>query len=472
MSIRRSWWLALPVAILLSPCHHAQADGAAALTPTIAIPGLSEAKLDAAYWIARTADAEHIRLVPAQIDAQNARLLAIEPSMQDLHALPKTLRREQVRDWIRALSQKPTRDLFDDHGAPITPAQIDVWMEALALDQVARRQPTRFALVTRRADLRTFPTRTRVFSKPGETDIDRFQESALFPGTAVVIAHQSRDQHWLFVIGTRYAAWIESEAVAFGARATVLDFTTRTPALVVTGSQVRSVYTPEAPALSEVTLDMGVRVPLLADWPVDQSVNGQAALAHHVIELPVRRFDGALQLQPALLPRSADVARAPLALSAANLLRQSFKFIGERYGWGHAYNARDCSGFVSEVYASLGILLPRNTSAQSISGAFDRLALGAEFDRGERIEILRTLEVGDLIYIPGHVMMVIGHDDGGPWVIHDTNGASLRHADGKAKSLAANGVIVTPFALLAYGTDQTYIDAATAIQRIRSRDPR
>ena len=72
MSIRRSWWLALPVAILLSPCQHAQADGAAALTPTIAIPGLSEAKLDAAYWIARTADAEHVRLAPAQIDAQNA----------------------------------------------------------------------------------------------------------------------------------------------------------------------------------------------------------------------------------------------------------------------------------------------------------------------------------------------------------------------------------------------------------------
>ena len=35
------------------------------------------------------------------------------------------------------------------------------------------------------------------------------QEGALFPGTSGVMAHGSRDGEWLFVVGPRYAAFIE-----------------------------------------------------------------------------------------------------------------------------------------------------------------------------------------------------------------------------------------------------------------------
>ena len=41
-----------------------------------------------------------------------------------------------------------------------------------------------------------------------------------------------------------------------------------------------------------------------------------------------------------------------------------------------------------------------------------------------------TFEIGDLVYIPGHVMMVIGHENGMPYVIHDTTGISYRDGDG------------------------------------------
>ena len=40
------------------------------------------------------------------------------------------------------------------------------------------------------------------------------------------------------------------------------------------------------------------------------------------------------------------------------------------------------------------------------------------------------MEVGDLIYIPGHVMMYVGSIDGMPWVIHETNGGSVLDAAG------------------------------------------
>ena len=145
-----------------------------------------------------------------------------------------------------------------------------------------------FALVTQRADLRTFPTALRVFGTPGDTDIDRFQESALFPGTPVAVLHRSRDGAWSFVASPLYRAWIRSRLLAFGERAEVLGYAAREPYLVVTGATARTVFTREQPQVSELQLDMGVRVPLRADWPADVPVNGQHPLSSYVIELPIR----------------------------------------------------------------------------------------------------------------------------------------------------------------------------------------
>ena len=95
----------------------------------------------------------------------------------------------------------------------------------------------------KRAALRTFPTRERVFSSVGDTDIDRFQESALFPGDKVAVVHRSADGRWLFVHSERYSAWIEAEAIASGDKATVLGYGTKGPYRIVTGATAQTAYT-------------------------------------------------------------------------------------------------------------------------------------------------------------------------------------------------------------------------------------
>jgi cell wall-associated NlpC family hydrolase len=221
------------------------------------------------------------------------------------------------------------------------------------------------------------------------------------------------------------------------------------------------VFTREQPQLSELQLDMGTRVPLASIAP-DQLVNGQHPYSSWILELPVRREDGKLGFAPALLQRNADSAPGYLPLTEANLIRQAFKFLGERYGWGHSYNARDCSGFVSDVYASMGVQMPRNTSAQAVSPAFARTPLKDATAR-QRRAAFDALQVGDLVYIPGHVMMVIGAIDGHPYVIHDTNGGSLAGANGSVHSLHLNGVSVTPLEPLRWDAKTSYFDHATSI---------
>jgi len=440
-------------------------------TPILPVPeheviGVTDAQLTPDYWIKRATRAESIALDRAQIASQNAKLLSSDASMREIRKLPETLTGADVRSWIEKLSSRPSAMVYDQHGAAVPHATLDELAAALNLDAIPSSQSTRFGMVVKRADLRTFPTRLRVFSSKDDTDIDRFQESALFPGAPVAIVHASRDGEWLFVVNDFYAAWIERTAVAKGAKDEIFGYGEKTPYLVVTGASARTVFTPAVPAVSELQLDMGIRLPVLADWPANKPVNGQHSYAAHIVQLPVRNADGSLSFSPALLPKTADTANDYLPLNDANLVRQGFKFLGERYGWGHSYNARDCSGFVSEVYRSFDVRMPRNTRDQGVSPAFTRIELTPTDSHQRRLHILRTLRIGDLVYIPRHVMMVIGHDHGVPYVIHDTTGITYRNEDQLVR-VPLNGVAVTPLTPLLLGEDKPMIDSIYSIVQIR-----
>jgi cell wall-associated NlpC family hydrolase len=460
--------LAAACLLLLLPhgaALHAR-EAATLAVPPSGVIGVQDAQLDPAFWIRQAPDADKLILDAQTIAARNANLLRVDPTMHDLHELPGAIDRAQVLKWIGEVSKRPARALYDEPGRPVPATALDAQMAALALDKVPETQNTRFGLVVRRAALRSFPTNLRVFSHAGDTDIDRFQETAEFPGTPVAIVHASADGRWLFVVSPRYAAWVERDAVAEGTREQVLGYADKAPYRVITGAVERTVYTREQPAVSQLALDMGVRVPLAQGLAPDQPVNGQHAYSSYALELPVRQADGSLAFSPALLQKNTDTAADYLPLTRANLIRQAFKFLGERYGWGHAYDARDCSGFVSDVYRSLGVQMPRNTSAQAVSPGLDHTAFTEKDGRDVRERAVEQLQVGDLIYIPGHVMMMLGRIDGEPYVIHDTQGLSYRDG-GAMRRVKLNEVSVTPLRPLMFNDKQSYIDRMTSIVRIR-----
>lgn len=441
----------------------------APIVPASGVIGVNERQLDSRHWIQRQRGADRVLLDTHAIAAQNEKLRRLDPSITNLEALPAQLSREQVIGWIGKLSERPDETLYDERGHEIGHATIDALMKSLNLSAVPDAVAVRHGLAVRRADLRRFPTRLRVFNERGDTDIDRFQESALFPGNPVVIAHESSDGQWFFVVSAAYAAWVEKKDIAEGSAAEVFAYTHKSPYVVVTGAKELTVFTPERPEVSELQLDMGVRVPLLTNLPADQAVNGEHPYSSYVIELPTRRDDGTLAFVPALLPKTSDVAPEYLPLSRANLLQQSFKFLGERYGWGHSYDARDCSGFVSDVYRSFGVELPRNTDDQAATPAMSRITLTKSDSHQARLAALESLDVGDLIYIPGHVMMVIGREDGMLYVIHDTTGITYRNENEELIRMPLNAVSVTPLTPLLTGSGDPTIDHIYSIVRIHPR---
>lgn len=449
-----------------APLQAREANDALTIPPS-GVLGVGEAQLTPQFWIGLQAQPDRVIMDRAAIEAENAKLLQLDPSMHDLRKLPATLSREQVSGWITHVSERPTRQRYDVEGKPVPSARFDALVADLALDKVPASQPTRYGLIVQRAAFRAFPTDLRVFSSNDDTDIDRFQETAEFPGVPVVIVHASADGRWLFVLSPRYAAWTKAENVAEGSAAQVFGYVDKSPYRVITGASERTVFTRERPELSQLQLDMSTRVPLASGLAPDQPVNGQTAYAAYTLELPWRDAAGKLQFSPALLQKNTDTAGDYLPLTPANILHQAFKFLGERYGWGHAYDGRDCSGFVSDVYRSMGVQMPRDTSKQSISPALEHRLFTDKDSREARLKAAHELQVGDLVYIPGHVMMVIGQYKGQPWVIHDVGGMSYHKADGSKARVKLNAVSVTPLLPMLYNDKQTFVDRMTSIVRIR-----
>ncbi|WP_233591726.1 SH3 domain-containing protein [Corallococcus sp. AB011P] len=441
------------------------APSALAVSPS-GVPAFSEDMLTPEFWIRRAPSPDAVLLDAGQVAEKRLRAFGPEGGLIDLKGTPATLTRAQVAGWVRAAQQTPIQAVIDEQGRPVTEAMLDELRQNAAAEHIPETSTARYGLSVRRTHLRSLPSGRQFFASEDLRDYESLQAGILFPGEPVVIAHQSADQQWLFVQTTQGPAWVQRGDIAEGTADAVFSYVAKAPGRVVTGDQVRTVFTPEAPEVSELDLDMGVALPR-ADVAPGEPVNGASSYASWPVQLPVREQDGSLAFRSALLRRTADTAPGHLPLTRANILRQSFKFLGERYGWGHQFNARDCSGLTSEVYRSMGLALPPNSGMQGKSAALNHRLFTAQDSHADRVRALEQAQVGDLVVVPGHVLMIIGHVNGEPYVIQDVPYAVFKDPDTQqVRKTKLNQVSVTPLLPL-YADDTTlYVDAMTSLVHV------
>lgn len=451
------------LASLLSACAGAvESRGAGEFATDV--PGIREEMLSADYWVQRL-ESDGLRMSAEEIASFNAASFERGEYLHDLAGLGDSLDRAEVVAFVDAVSRPSSSPRYRVDGSRMSAVDYARLDASVQRDRIPAEVEVRWGLVVQRASMRSYPTRERVFKHPQGGDLDRFQETGVFPGQRVALLHESADGNWWFALNYHYAAWLPKSAVAVGDKKAIESWLNRGPRLTVTGAQVRANYNPVDPRTSELLLEMGVSLPLLGAGEVGHDVHGQNPYASHIVELPVREADGSLAFEPALIARSRDVRVGRLLYRPSVLLRQAFKFLGERYGWGHDYNGRDCTGFVGEVFKSFGVLMPRNSGQQG-RGKFAPTRFFEEGDKEARQRALASLKVGDLLYVPGHVMMYIGRVDGEPYIIHDVTGLNYFDSDNKFYSGTLSGVSVTPLSPLMLNREKSIIDSIYAIKTI------
>ena len=432
------------------------------------IPKVSEEMLYPEFWIKNISHANKIIATPEEIEAYNRETINICEVVVDLENYQESFTKEELTQLINNLSKVPDSPRYNSKGEKVEKEYYDMLIENLNLEGLKEINHVRYGVTVRRTEMRTFPTYDRLFSSPEDYNIDRFMETAVYAIEPMVILHESKDGEWYFAQIYNYLAWIPVKDVAVTDRETLFQYVNRKDFLVVTGSKVNTNYNPIKQEISELQLDMGVRIPLANLEEIKEDFYGQNPAGNFVVKIPTRNENGNLEFDYALIQRTADVNLGYLPYTKANIIKQAFKFQGERYGWGGMFNGRDCSAFIMDIYRTMGVKLPRNSSEQGklAAGIYQEFSETMTLD--ERQKIFNKLEPGTGLYMSGHAMLYLGKYKGEHYMIHDFSGFYTKVND---KIVYRNvwEVTVTPLSILTYsnGTYKTYMEALFGAREFR-----
>lgn len=432
---------------------------------------INDSQLKASYWIdlqkKKPKYTNETLINKTGISQFNRQVIKNNSHVINPLSMPDVFTKNKLMDLINTISSVPSSARFYDDGSKLVQKDFDAYRDNLYIAGVLAQNNVRWGLVVKRTSLRTFPTKDRVFNSAMDKDLDRFQETALFPGESVAVLHESKDKQWYLVHSYNYLAWVLQKDIAIGEKEVVNNYVNSRDFLIVTGDKVFTAFVPNKPEVSEVQLDMGVKLPLINAHNQAYNLYGQNPYTSHIVQLPIRNSQGKLAFLPGIIAKNKDINIGYLAFTKENIIKQAFKFLGERYGWGHDYNGRDCTGFVGEIYKTFGLLMPRNSGQQGKANYGNNIDFSPQSLKKDKLASLSKLDVGDLIYIPGHVVMYLGHDNGQPYIIHDVKGMSYFTEDKQFYKGILNGVSVTPLFPLQLSKEKSYIDKIYNIKQIR-----
>lgn len=403
--------LLLPVLVIAMMPGCAAKEKLYYAAPTL-LPGTQRAMKTAGFWAGRHPFPDRIILDRQGIADLNRQIQDERGLTRDIARISSPVPGKEVQGRIEEITAYfAGRHLYHEDGSTVTPQFYAEMAEHMTLNTLPAEIDVRYGLIVRYTDQRAFPTTAPLYAKKHDRDFDELQNSALDIGAPVAVVHTTSDRKWYYVIDQLNAGWVPAEAVALCTLEELKQFTDAEPFAVVTRAKgelfldsVMRVYYDYA--------RMGVRLPF----------QGKRTDGIAEILLPLRGEDGTLSEQTGYI-REEDVHEGYLPYTPRTIMRQAFELINTPYGWGGMYGEQDCSRFVQELFATVGIFFPRNSSKQSQVGH-----LLGEYSDGAakkvKLDILSGEAIGGctLLYLRGHIMLFLGTIDGTPYAIHSTWG--------------------------------------------------
>ncbi len=369
------------------------------------------------------------------------------PGVVDGYNLYTYLKDETVR-----IEKRPR---WDGRGEPLPPSLFEAWDDNLNLGQLKEDNPLGYGLTKRRSNVRYYPTDVLVAGRRWDHDFDIVQVSSVHAFQPLVILHRSLDRQWYFVVTANCRGWIKAaDIAAYCDPKAVARFVASKQKLVITGHKVMAYREPGNTTTAEAFY-MGTVCKLL-----DKNATA------YTIALPRRSSHGRLGMEKAFIPRNADVSETFLPYTGGQVIRQAFKLLHHPYSWGGQSEYRDCSQMVKDVFATFGIFLPRNSSAQGRTGG-DRKTCSRCTDPTVKTAILQKLTGPALLQFPGHVMLFLGMHDGRPYAIHDIWSYRVYKAPGVDDKVVIGQVVVSDLSLGEGSNRGSLLERLTTINQVR-----
>ena len=387
------------------------------------------------FWLELCEDPRAIRMTAEEIKTYNGEIaFANGTKVERLVTWPTVLSYTELCDLLDRYGEMPGASYYTPAGRITADEQVQMGTNRNE-DAVTNENLLRYGFLTENLIMRTFPSDIPLYDSPDTWEYDKAAETALKLWEPVLVLHTSADGEWLLVQSYDYLGWVETEKVALCDRdywntlrqALDTDYlTVLAPRLAMDGS----FYMPEQ---EDIVLKMGTILPLVTDE--NESDNATADNCHIVL-LPRRTEDGSLATYTARIPKTEDVTVGSLPFTTENLLRQVFKLLGHRYGWGGTADGWDCSSICQDAYRTVGLFLPRNSGNQRQIPGWRNVE---NSDLNTKYDILTGFLPGAMLELRGHQTMYIGTFEGEAYVIHATHGVYNQKGD----FYNANSVIVS-----------------------------
>ena len=364
--------------------------------------------LTAGYWISRHPSPDALVLTVEQIAGLNLHIEKVLKTVVDITRIPVPY---SGRDLAAALKKDidhlRSRSRYLASGLPASDAFYERMTGDMDLDALNPAIDPVYGVVVRFSDQRILPTSEPLYGDPSEVDFDSLQNNTLELGTPLLLLHRSRDMKWTYARSSTSSGWVESRHIARCSPEALEDFI-HPDRIVVILRPKADIYRNPALTYSEEYAQMGVRLPL-----IDVEENAYQVL------IPVRDSQGYLVRQQGYVPKNQAI-EGLLPYTARNILQQAFEMLNAPYGWGGMYGEQDCSRFIQQVFATVGINFPRNSADQTMVGK-----QVAEFDPDSSAFIkIRSLDqtIGGIttLYLKGHIMLYLGKAGLLPYAIHET----------------------------------------------------
>ncbi|GAA7019037.1 SH3 domain-containing C40 family peptidase [Helicobacter pylori] len=257
------------------------------------------------------------------------------------------------------------------------------------------------AVVVRDSDVRAVPTNKPYYLSQKGYPFDRYQNSLIFQGTPVLVTHFNLDKTYAHIQSSFVYGWIKVSDLAY-MRDKDIELLTKLKNYVMPIKDKIPLYTDYGDFYTDARVGE-----LFALIPQSQNASQNPQKKELKAYGFLRDAKGYAALQSVTLDEK-DFFVFPKAFNSENMAYFIDTMLGQKYGWGGLLGNRDCSAFTRDSFANFGILLPRNSYAQSryANNYVDLSPMKAK--EKEDYILKNATPFGTLIYLKGHIMLYLG----------------------------------------------------------------
>lgn len=343
------------------------------------------------FWLQNIKVKNQIIMSAGDIEAFNQKIIKNIKNSYDIINLPSEMDGDLVKKYISNY-KIPSSPMVNADGKPLSKDFYNEILKNRNTDNVKEKVQVQFGIIKTKTSIRSFPCDTGVYESKESLGFDKFQETGISGLKPIAILNKSLDEKWLFILSYNYSGWVKSEDVFITSKDKLKEICYSKDFIMVKSNYLNIKIISKEGYEESYKLQMGTKIPLVTE-----------KASEYVIKLPLEQ-DGEFKIIEVSINKANSLSLGYLPYTKENIINQAFTLLGEKYDWGDKEDGRDCSSFICSIYSCFGFELPRNDSEQILIPG--------------KSTSLNAAELGDIIFMKGHVMMFLGKYNGNNYMIH------------------------------------------------------